>query len=143
MSTKTELDLSHYTQLLAQQARAASRKLVSANGNQKNDWLRRMVELIQSRTPELLAANEQDIRRAPDYGLTEASIDRLRLTEARLQGIVTALEEITALPNPIGEIIGSNMRPNGLLVTQVRVPLGVVFFIYESRPNVTIDAAAL
>ena len=102
-----------------------------------------MGELIQSRTPELLEANEKDIKQAPEYGLTEASIDRLRLTEARLQGIVTALAEISALPNPIGEVIGSNMRPNGLLVTQVSVPLGVVFFIYESRPNVTIDAAAL
>lgn len=138
-----ELDLSLYTQTLAQQAREASRKLVSANGNQKNDWLQRMIELIQSRSSVLLEANEKDISQAPEYGLTEASIDRLRLTEARLQGIVTALDEITALPNPIGEIIGSNMRPNGLLVTQVRVPLGVVFFIYESRPNVTIDAAAL
>ncbi len=102
-----------------------------------------MIELIQQRTPELLEANEKDLQQAPEYGLTEASIDRLRLTDTRLQGIVTALEEIIALPNPIGEIIGSNMRPNGLLVTQVRVPLGVVFFIYESRPNVTIDAAAL
>lgn len=139
----TELDLPHYTQQLAQQARDASRKLVSANGNQKNDWLSRMIELIQQRTPELLEANEKDLQQAPEYGLTEASIDRLRLTDTRLQGIVTALEEIIALPNPIGEIIGSNMRPNGLLVTQVRVPLGVVFFIYESRPNVTIDAAAL
>ncbi len=139
----TELDLPQYTQLLAQQARDASRKLVSANGNQKNDWLRRMIELIGERTPALLEANARDLQQAPEYGLTEASIDRLRLTETRLQGIATALEEIIALPNPIGEIIGSNMRPNGLLVTRVRVPLGVVFFIYESRPNVTIDAAAL
>lgn len=139
----TEFDLPHYTQQLAHQARDASRKLVSANGNQKNDWLCRMIELIRERTPELLEANEKDLKQAPEYGLTEASIDRLKLTDARLQGIVTALQEITALPNPIGEIIGSNMRPNGLLVTQVRVPLGVVFFIYESRPNVTIDAAAL
>jgi len=139
----TELDLPHYTQLLAQQAREASRKLVSANGNKKNDWLRRMIELIRQRTPELLEANARDLQQAPEYGLAEASIDRLRLTEARLQGIETALEEIIALPNPIGEVIGSNMRPNGLLVTRIRVPLGVVFFIYESRPNVTIDAAAL
>lgn len=139
----TELDLPQYTQLLAQQAREASRKLVSINGNQKNAWLRRMIELIQQRTPELLEVNARDLLQAPEYGLGEASIDRLRLTEPRLQGIVTALEEIIALPNPIGEVIGSNMRPNGLLVTRVRVPLGVVFFIYESRPNVTIDAAAL
>ncbi|WP_417380399.1 glutamate-5-semialdehyde dehydrogenase [Gimesia sp.] len=139
----TELDLAQYTDLLASQARDASRKLVSSNGNQKNAWLRRMSELIRERTPDLLEANAVDIKQAPEYGLTEASIDRLRLTEARLQGITTALEEIIALPNPIGEIIDSNIRPNGLLVTRVRVPLGVVFFIYESRPNVTIDAAAL
>lgn len=139
----TELDLPHYTQQLAQQAREASRKLVSANGNQKNDWLGRMVELIQQRSSDLLSANEKDLKQAPEYGLTEASIDRLRLSDSRLKGITTALEEISALPNPIGEVIGSNIRPNGLLVTQVRVPLGVVFFIYESRPNVTVDAAAL
>lgn len=143
MSSTTELDLAQYTEQLAQQARAASRKLVSANGNQKNAWLRRMTELIRERTPDLLAANERDIEQAPEYGLSEASIDRLRLTAARLEGIITALEEIMALPNPVGEVIDSNMRPNGLLVTRVRVPLGVVFFIYESRPNVTIDAAAL
>lgn len=139
----TELEFQQYTQKLAQQARDASRKLVSANGNQKNDWLGRMLELIQQRTSDLLLANEKDLKQAPEYGLTEASIDRLRLTDDRLKGITTALEEISALPNPIGEIMGSNMRPNGLLVTQVRVPLGVVFFIYESRPNVTVDAAAL
>lgn len=87
--------------------------------------------------------NEKDLQQAPDYGLTDAQVDRLRLTESRLQGIATALEEVALLPDPIGEVIGSNTRPNGLMVTQVRVPLGVVFFIYESRPNVTADAAAL
>ena len=70
-------------------------------------------------------------------------LDRLRLTESRLEAMARALEEVAALPEPVGEIIDSNVRPNGLLVTRVRVPLGVVFFIYESRPNVTVDAASL
>ncbi|MGH7201647.1 MAG: glutamate-5-semialdehyde dehydrogenase, partial [Planctomycetaceae bacterium] len=78
-----------------------------------------------------------------EYGLSSAAIDRLRLTEDRLESIAAALEQVVMLPDPVGEIIESNVRPNGLLVTKVRVPLGVVFFIYESRPNVTADAAAL
>jgi glutamate-5-semialdehyde dehydrogenase len=91
----------------------------------------------------LLAANAQDIAAGPDYGLTEAQIDRLRLTPERIEGIAVALEEIARLPDPVGEIISSSRRPNGLEVLKVRVPLGVVFFIYESRPNVTADAAAI
>ncbi len=78
-----------------------------------------------------------------DFGLTAAAVDRLRLTPSRIQAMATALEEIAMLPEPVGEIISSSIRPNGLEVQKVRVPLGVVFFIYESRPNVTSDAAAI
>ncbi|MBX3437156.1 MAG: glutamate-5-semialdehyde dehydrogenase [Planctomycetaceae bacterium] len=136
-------DLDDYTKRLAEQARVAARKLAAATGGMKDVWLHRAAELVLSRRQELIAANEQDVRLAPEYGLTSAAIDRLRLTEERLVGIASALEEIALLPNPVGEIIDSNVRPNGLLVTRVRVPLGVVFFIYESRPNVTVDAAAI
>ena len=124
-------------------ARNASRELATATGNQKIDWLQRSAALIRSRTAELQQANAQDIEKAPEYDLSPAAIDRLRLTDDRLEAIAAALEEIVMLPDPIGEIIDSSVRPNGLFVTRVRVPLGVVFFIYESRPNVTVDAAAL
>lgn len=141
--SKLGMELTEYTRSLAEQAKAASRELAAATGDQKNAWLNRSATMIRDRRQELAAANEQDIERAPEYGLTSAQVDRLRLTDQRLESIAAALEEIAQLPNPIGEIIDSNVRPNGLLVTRVRVPLGVVFFIYESRPNVTVDAAAI
>lgn len=136
-------DLKNYTQQVARQAKAASRKLASIRGEQKNNWLRQSAATIRARSAELIAANELDLAKAPEYGLTSAETDRLKLTPERLESIAKALEEVTALPDPIGEVISSNPRPNGLMVTQVRVPLGVVFFIFESRPNVTADAAAL
>jgi glutamate-5-semialdehyde dehydrogenase len=136
-------DLFQYALDTATRARAASRELATATGGQKIAWLRRSAELIRSRTGELQEANARDLEKAPQYGLNTAAIDRLRLTGDRLAGIADALEQVALLPDPVGEIIESNVRPNGLLVTRVRVPLGVVFFIYESRPNVTADAAAL
>jgi glutamate-5-semialdehyde dehydrogenase len=90
-----------------------------------------------------MAANAKDIEAAPSYGLTEAQTDRLKLDAQRIEGIASGMEQVALLPDPIGEIIESNVRPNGLEVQKVRVPLGVIFFIYESRPNVTADAAAL
>ncbi len=143
MTTSTIKDLDQYTKQVAQQAAAATGALVSATGQQKIDWLHATAEALITRQDEILVANEKDLRAAPEYGLSEAMIDRLRLDEARLQAIASSVREIAALPEPIGEVIESTVRPNGLLVSKVRVPLGVVFFIYESRPNVTIDAAAL
>jgi len=136
-------DFSSYAIERAEKARAASRALNLSTGAQRNAWLRRAAELLRARTTDLLAANARDIQAAPEYGLSDAQVDRLRLTEARLDGVAGALEEVAALPDPIGEVFESSVRPNGLLVTRVRVPLGVVFFIFESRPNVTADAAAL
>ena len=136
-------DLVVYSRNLANRAQAASRALATVTGQRKIDWLRRSAALIRARSAELLAANARDLEAAGEYGLNAAAIDRLRLTEGRLDSIAAALEQVAVLPEPIGEIIDSNVRPNGLLVTRVRVPLGVVFFIYESRPNVTVDAAAL
>ncbi|MBM84281.1 MAG: glutamate-5-semialdehyde dehydrogenase [Planctomycetaceae bacterium] len=136
-------DLAHYAQQTAANAQAASRALSIATGEQKIAWLHRTAELIRANFELLQAENERDLQKAPEYGLASAAIDRLRITDARLSGICDALEEVALLPDPVGEVIGSNPRPNGLLVTQVRVPLGVVFFIFESRPNVTVDAAAL
>jgi glutamate-5-semialdehyde dehydrogenase len=136
-------DLAEYARQVASRARQAARQLAVATGGQKNDWLTRSSELIRQRTSSLLEANERDCSAAQKAGLSAALIDRLRLTGSRLEGIALGLEQVAGLPEPVGEIFESNARPNGLLVTRVRVPLGVVFFIYESRPNVTVDAASL
>ena len=136
-------DLAQYAKDVAARARQASRELALVAGEKKTAWLKRSADQIRRQSAGLIEANAQDLKQAPEYGLTTAAIDRLRLTESRLESIAIALEEVTRLPDPVGEIIDSNVRPNGLLVTRVRVPLGVVFFIYESRPNVTADAAAL
>lgn len=136
-------DFARYANELATNARNASIELTVASGGQKNDWLKRSAELIRSGKQALFEANEKDISRAPEFGLSSPAIDRLKLTDDRLEGIAEAVEQIVMLPDPIGEVIDSNIRPNGLRVTRVRVPMGVVFFIYESRPNVTVDAATL
>ncbi len=135
--------LGSYCLEVAQKAREASAQLASVTGAQKDGWLRQSARLLRERIDALQAANELDIAAAPDYGLTDAQIDRLRLDAVRIEGIATAMEEIAMLRDPIGEVIESSVRPNGLDVAKVRVPLGVVFFIYESRPNVTADAAAI
>ena len=128
---------------IAQKAREASRALVSITGQQKNAWLTRAAEVLRMRSKELIAANQQDILKAPEHGLSNSATERLRLTESRIKSIADALAEVVLLPDPVGEIIDGHVRPNGLRVSRVRVPLGVIFFIYESRPNVTVDAAAL
>ncbi len=112
-------------------------------GGAKNEWLRRAAALLRSERETLARANALDLAEAPKFGLTPAQVDRLRLTPAVIESMAVGLDEIAALPEPIGEVIESSIRPNGLEVLKVRVPLGVVFFIYESRPNVTADAAAI
>lgn len=141
--TTTETDLVDYCQQVAQRAKAASRLLASVSGETKIAWLRRSAQLLRENIEALQTANEQDLQAAPGYGLTDAQVDRLRLTADRIEGIAVALEEVSALKDPIGQVIDSTVRPNGLTINKVRVPLGVVFFIYESRPNVTADAAAI
>lgn len=137
------MDIPAYCEQLARQARAASRKLASVHGDRKNRWLLDSAAALEKRTPELLDANAKDIARAPEFGLSAAMVDRLRLTPERVRAMAAGLREIAALPDPVGRVLGSNVRPNGLKVMKVGVPLGVVFFIYESRPNVTVDAAGL
>ena len=136
-------DLPAYCLDVAQRARAASAELTQVTGQQKNDWLRLSARLLRERSGALTEVNQKDIAAAPGYGLTDAQIDRLRLTPDRIEGVAVALEEIAMLPDPIGSVIESTVRPNGIDVQKVRVPIGVVFFIYESRPNVTADAAAI
>jgi glutamate-5-semialdehyde dehydrogenase len=136
-------DLRAYCLDVARRSRAASAELACAKGAKKIDWLRRSAALLCSESKEILEANQLDVAAAHGFGLTDAEIDRLKLTQSRIESIAKALEEIAALPDPVGEVMESNVRPNGLKVLKVRVPLGVVFFIYESRPNVTADAAAI
>ena len=136
-------DLKQYTPEVARQAREAARELINATGKQKNDWLRHTAAAIRSNSEFLIAENAKDIAKAPEYELAPAAIDRLRLNETRLEEIAAALEQIAMLPDPVGEVIDGGVRPNGLSIIRVRAPLGVVFFIYESRPNVTADAAAI
>lgn len=136
-------DLKAYCTDLAARAKAAAAKLASVSGRNKIDWLNRSADLLTERSVALAEANHVDIANAPRYGLSDAQIDRLRLTPERVQSMARGLLEVALLPDPVGRIIESNIRPNGLEVQKVRVPLGVVFFIYESRPNVTADAAAL
>jgi glutamate-5-semialdehyde dehydrogenase len=136
-------DLGEYCLDLARRAKRASAALAIVTGAQKQNWLRRCGQLLSERSVALAEANRLDIAAAPSFGLSDAAIDRLRLTPPRIAEMAKALEQVASLPEPIGEIISSSIRPNGLEVQKVRVPLGVVFFIYESRPNVTADAAAL
>ena len=137
------IDLPHYCRQVAERAKQASIDLAQVSGATKMAWLCRSAELLREHDAELQKANEQDLKAAPGYGLTDAQVDRLRLTSERIAGIATALLDVAQLRDPLGQIIDSTMRPNGLTINKVRVPLGVVFFIYESRPNVTADAAAI
>ena len=143
MSTSEHPDLKAYCMGVAQAAKQAASDLALASGAQKDDWLQLSAKLLRDRCDHVLAGNAQDLAAAPSFGLTDAQVDRLRLTPQRIEGIASAMEEIAMLRDPVGEIIESSVRPNGLEVSKVRVPLGVVFFIYESRPNVTADAAAI
>ena len=136
-------DLKPYCQRLAEQARVASVALARATGSEKNGWLRRAARSMTERSAEVLQANAHDLATARSLGLNPAALDRLTLTESRVEAVAAGLVEVAALPDPVGELITSSRRPNGLEVMQARVPLGVIFMIYESRPNVTVDAAAL
>jgi glutamate-5-semialdehyde dehydrogenase len=134
-------DLSTYCIDLARRAREASRVLATAAGAAKDRWLRRAADSLLERAAEILAANARDLAAAGDLGA--AQIDRLRLSPARLKGAADGLREVAGLPDPVGQVRESRVRPNGLEVHKVGVPLGVILFIYESRPNVTVDAAGL
>jgi glutamate-5-semialdehyde dehydrogenase len=128
---------------LAQAARAASRPLASATGDQKNAALEAMATGLLAGEERILTANREDVAGAREAGNTAAFVDRLTLTPARIEAMARGLRQIASLPDPVGEVSGMWRRPNGLQVGRMRVPLGVIGFIYESRPNVTADAAGL
>ncbi|MDO8586601.1 MAG: glutamate-5-semialdehyde dehydrogenase [Armatimonadota bacterium] len=127
----------------ARQAREAARLLASAPTGVKNAALLGMADAIVAEKADLLSANAIDVAAAREKGISDALIDRLSLNDKRIEGMAEGLNVVAALPDPIGEVIKGWRRPNGLRIRKVRVPLGVIGIIYESRPNVTADAAAL
>ncbi len=128
---------------LGRRARAAARRLATAGSAARDAALGAAADLLLDRTPELLDANAADVTDAEAAGLDPTPLDRLRLTDARLQAMADGLRQVAALPDPLGEVLAGWRRPNGLELRQIRVPLGVVAVIYENRPNVTSDAAAI
>jgi len=141
--TSTQPKLAEYCRSVGQAARAAAAELAVLDTAVKDRWLIESAARLRQETSAIIAANEQDLQAAPGYGLSDAAIDRLRLDQARIDAIAVGLTEIAHLRDPVGEVIEGFTRPGGLQILKRRVPLGVVFFIYESRPNVTADAAAI
>jgi len=127
----------------ARAARAAAATLALCSTKTKNDALGQMARGLEEKAAALLEANRADLERARGRGVTRAFLDRLTLTEGRLEEMAQGLRQIAALPDPVATVVDSWRRPNGLEISRVRVPLGVIGFIYESRPNVTADAAGL
>jgi len=128
---------------LARRAKAASVELATVSTARKNAWLLASADALLTNQTAILAANERDVAAAPSFGLNAASIDRLTVTPARLRAAADGLRQVAVLPDPVGEVREGGTRPNGLQVLKVGAPLGVIFFLYESRPNVTVDAAGL
>ncbi|WP_305043201.1 glutamate-5-semialdehyde dehydrogenase [Geoalkalibacter sp.] len=128
---------------VARAARLASRTLANLSTAVKNELLLRMAAALEAATPALMEANEKDLAAARERGLAPAMIDRLVLDEKRIAAMAEGLREVAALPDPVGEVTGMWRRPTGIQVGRVRIPLGVIGIVYESRPNVTADAAGL
>jgi glutamate-5-semialdehyde dehydrogenase len=136
-------DLAQQIEELGKKARGAARALALCSKDAKNAALMAMADALEAAEVEILAANEQDLAAAPGYGLNAAAVDRLRLDAARIRAMAKGVRAVAELADPCGEIIREWTRPNGMKITKIRVPIGVVGIIYESRPNVTADAAVL
>ena len=137
------MDIKAYMQGLGLQARAAGREISRTESGKKNLALLEIAKVIESSQEQLIAENQKDLAAGKLNGLDAASLDRLALTASGIQAMVEGLKQVAALPDPVGEISDLSYRPSGIQVGQMRVPLGVIGIIYESRPNVTVDAAAL
>ena len=128
---------------IGRRARQAARALAVLSTEQKNAALLGMAEALVARAPDVLAANARDIAGAEEHGLNKAAIDRLRLSEKRLAEMAEGIRQVAGLSDPVGQVITQWTRPNGIAISKVRTPIGVIGIIYESRPNVTSDAAIL
>ncbi|MEL0250856.1 MAG: gamma-glutamyl-phosphate reductase, partial [Novosphingobium sp.] len=128
---------------LARASRTAQRVLARMDAPAKERALKLAAATLRNAEAEILAANAQDMANGEANGLTGAMLDRLKLTPERLAGIADAVEQVASLADPVGEVISGAARPNGMVLQRVRIPVGVIGIIYESRPNVTADAAAL
>ena len=128
---------------LAKQAKAASRELAKLTTREKNDCLLAMAGALENNSAALQEANARDMDAAAENGLTSAMLDRLKLNDQRIAAMAKGLREVAALPDPVGRILNERIRPNGLKLQKISTPIGVVVIIYESRPNVTADAASL
>jgi len=137
------MELKKYAEDIAKRSKASQRDLMKITTATKNNALLRTAELILERKKELIKENKKDLERAKKKGYSKALLDRLALNEKRINGMVQVLKDVANLPDPVGEIISMWTRPNGLKVGKMRVPLGSILIIYEARPNVTIEAAAL
>lgn len=142
MST-TAVSIADQIAAMGRAARAAQPAMAAASTAAKNKALARMAELFDRDRATIVAANEKDLAQAKADGLSPAMIDRLRMDSKGIDKLIVAVNEIVALPDPVGEIVGVTTRPNGLRIGQRRSPIGVIGIIYESRPNVTVDAGAL
>ena len=143
MSQSNTSDITIYMQSVGKQARAASRALAAANTGDKNAALMAIHDELLSAKSDILAANKIDMDKGQKNDLDSALLDRLELNEARFTGMLQGLKDVAGLPDPIGEVTDMTYRPSGIHLGKMRVPLGVVGMIYESRPNVTLEAASL
>jgi len=137
------MDIKSFVVKKAEEAKKSARILANVSSEQKNKVLIQMAEALQQNGKNLIKENEKDITTAKEKGLPNALIDRLTLNEKRIKEMAQGLIEVSALPDPVGEIIRMWHRPNGMMVGKMRVPIGVIGIIYESRPNVTVDATSL
>ena len=137
------MTLTEQMTLLGKQARAASRDLARLTTAQKNDCLLAMADALEKNAPAIKAANDLDMTASAAAGLTSAMLDRLKLDDKRIAGMAKGLREVASLPDPVGRLLDERLRPNGLKLRKIATPIGVVVIIYESRPNVTADAASL
>jgi glutamate-5-semialdehyde dehydrogenase len=128
---------------MGRQARAAAYRLAQLSSEEKNAILRAMASSIRANAATLMQANDKDLAAGVEKGLSAAMLDRLRLDEARIEAMAAGIDQVATLPDPVGQVMDDWERPNGIRIEQVRVPIGTIGIIYESRPNVTADAAAL
>jgi glutamate-5-semialdehyde dehydrogenase len=137
------MDIEQYVQTVGRNARQASRLVARADSQAKNSALRTIAAAIRRESDALLAANQEDVAAARAAGLEAALLDRLTLSARGVSAMAEGVDQVAALPDPVGEISELKVRPSGIQVGRMRVPLGVIGIIYEARPNVTADAAAL